>query len=89
MDEAGDFSDTVSGVNLLTVFKTPSLQKVRVPALPIDTMSQVEALGSDYPSGYVYECIFSKKFATRKYRSAALRVSTTKVVCNMPDLGLN
>jgi hypothetical protein len=63
MDSAGDFSETVNGVNLLTVFETPSLLKVRVPALPIDTDSVVEAEGTLIPEGYTYECIFSKKFA--------------------------
>jgi hypothetical protein len=89
MDSAGDFSETVDGANQLTVFETPSLLRVRVPALPIDTLSLVETIGTDYPEGYEYECVFSKKFATRKYRTPATWVSSESVTCNLPDLGLD
>lgn len=62
MNAIGDFTETKEGKNILTVFKTPALHSVRVPALPIHEDTRVEILGSNIPENYLFTCKFSKKF---------------------------
>ena len=88
MDQSGDFSETQVGANTLTVFERPSLESVRVPALPIDTDSVVEIQGAHFPDGYAYECVFSKKFGHRLFRAPAVRVDSSVVHCNLVEMGL-
>lgn len=84
MDENGDFTESLEGANSLTIFKKPTLLKVRVPALPMRASTTVETLGEDFPDGYTYECIFSKKFGHRVFRTEAVWKDSQSVDCPLP-----
>ena len=58
------------------MFDTPTLNNVRVPALPIANTSIVELEGDNFPSGYEYNCIFSLKFGHLQFRTNATYFST-------------
>jgi hypothetical protein len=35
LNESGDWTESINGANLLSIFQKPSIEKIRVPALPI------------------------------------------------------